>query len=95
FSENYGVDHQGNKIKHYYVRDSVGIATGMLITAIHNAGLASLTHTPSPMRFLNEILDRPKNETPTMILVVGYPEEGVTVPDIEKKSLEEIAVFKT
>lgn len=95
FSENYGVDDQGNKIKHYYVRDSVGIATGMLITAIHNAGLASLTHTPSPMRFLNEILDRPKNETPTMILVVGYPEEGVTVPDIEKKSLEEIAVFKT
>ncbi|MCW8943635.1 MAG: nitroreductase family protein [Sedimenticola sp.] len=94
FSENYGIDEQGNKIKHYYVRDSVGIATGMLITAIHNAGLVSLTHTPSPMRFLNQILDRPKNETPTMILVVGYPEEGVTVPDIEKKSLDQIALFK-
>ncbi len=62
--------------------------------AIHNAGLASLTHTPSPMRFLNQILNRPKNETPNMILVVGYPEEGVRVPDIEKKSLDEIAVFK-
>jgi iodotyrosine deiodinase len=95
FSENYGIDAEGNKIKHYYVRDSVGIATGMLITAIHNAGLASLTHTPSPMRFLNQILDRPKNETPTMILVVGYPEEGVTVPDIDKKGLDEIAVFKS
>ncbi|TVO68855.1 nitroreductase family protein [Sedimenticola selenatireducens] len=95
FSENYGVDDEGNKIKHYYVRDSVGIATGILITAIHNAGLASLTHTPSPMRFLNQILDRPKNETPTMILVVGYPEEGVTVPDIDKKGLDEIAVFKS
>ncbi|PLX62477.1 nitroreductase family protein [Sedimenticola selenatireducens] len=94
FSENYGIDEAGKKIKHYYVRDSVGIATGMLITAIHNAGLASLTHTPSPMRFLNQILDRPKNETPTMILVVGYPEAGVGVPDIEKKSLDEIAVFK-
>ena len=94
FSENYGIDEAGKKIKHYYVRDSVGIATGMLITAIHNAGLASLTHTPSPMRFLNQILDRPKNETPTMILVVGYPEAGVRVPDIEKKSLDEIAVFK-
>lgn len=94
FSENYGVDEASKKVKHYYVRDSVGIATGMLITAIHNAGLASLTHTPSPMRFLNRILDRPKNETPTMILVVGYPEEGTRVPDIEKKSLDQIAVFK-
>jgi len=94
FSENYGMNEVGKKVKHYYVRDSVGIATGMLITAVHNAGLASLTHTPSPMRFLNRILDRPKNETPTMILVVGYPEEGVRVPDIEKKSLDDIAVFK-
>lgn len=94
FRENYGLDEDGNKIKHYYVRDSVGIATGMLITAVHNAGLASLTHTPSPMRFLNEILDRPKNELPTMILVVGYPEEDVLVPDITKKSLDEIATFK-
>lgn len=94
FSQNYAIDADGNRIKHYYVRDSVGIATGMLITAIHNAGLASLTHTPSPMRFLNQILERPKNETPTMILVVGYPEEGATVPAIEKKALDQIVVFK-
>ncbi|MCW8907280.1 MAG: nitroreductase family protein [Sedimenticola sp.] len=94
FSENYGIDAQGKKIKHYYVRDSVGIATGILITAIHNAGLASLTHTPSPMRFLNRILGRPKNETPTLILVVGYPEPGTTVPAIEKKSLQQIAIFR-
>jgi hypothetical protein len=65
----------------------------MLITAVHNAGLASLTHTPSPMGFLNEILGRPKNERAFLVLVVGYPEEGATVPDIEKKPLEEIASF--
>ena len=94
FCQNYGIDDEGNKVKHYYVRDSVGIASGILITALHNVGLACLTHTPSPMRFLNKILDRPKNETPTMILVVGYPEEGVQVPKISKKALEEIAVFK-
>ncbi len=94
FRENYGVDEAGSHTKHYYVRDSVGIATGMLITALHQAGLVSLTHTPSPMRFLNDILDRPKNESPTMLLVVGYPEEGVTVPDITKKTLDEIAIFK-
>lgn len=94
FRENYGLDAAGNKTKHYYVRDSVGIATGMLITAIHQAGLASLTHTPSPMKFLNEILERPRNETATMILVVGYPEAGATVPDIKRKSLEDIAIFR-
>lgn len=93
FRENYGVDDLGNKIKHYYVRDSVGIATGFLITAIHTAGLVSLTHTPSPMQFLNQILERPKNETPTMILVVGYPAEGVMVPSIQKKKLDDIATF--
>ena len=94
FRENYGLDEKGNKIKHYYVRDSVGIATGILITAIHQAGLVSLTHTPSPMGFLNQILDRPKNETPTMILVVGYPAEGTRVPSIERKVLADIAVFR-
>ncbi len=93
FRENYALDDVGNKIKHYYARDSVGIAIGMLITAIHHAGLVSLTHTPSPMRFLNKILDRPKNEAPTMILVVGYPSEGTLVPSIQKKSLGDIAVF--
>ncbi len=83
----------GEKRKNYYVTESVGIATGMLITAIHNAGLASLTHTPSPMGFLNKILKRPSNERPFLVLVVGYPEEGTTVPDIDKKSLDEISTF--
>ena len=93
FSKSYGFDEEGEKKKHYYVKESVGIATGMLITAIHNAGLASLTHTPSPMGFLNDILDRPKNERPFLLLVVGYPDEDVTVPEITKKSLDEIASF--
>jgi iodotyrosine deiodinase len=93
FAQNYGLDARGNKIKHYYVAESVGIATGLLITALHHAGLASLTHTPSPMGFLNKILNRPPNERPFLILVVGYPQEGVLVPDIGKKSLEEIATF--
>jgi len=83
----------GDKRKNYYVTESVGIATGMLITAIHNAGLASLTHTPSPMGFLNRILKRPANERPFLVLVVGYPAEGTTVPNISKKSLDEIATF--
>jgi len=83
----------GEKRKNYYVNESVGIATGMLITAIHHAGLASLTHTPSPMAFLNKILKRPSNERPFLVLVVGYPAEDTTVPDISKKSLDEIATF--
>jgi nitroreductase len=83
----------GTKRKNYYVTESVGIATGMLITAIHYAGLATLTHTPSPMAFLNKILKRPANERPFLVLVVGYPAEGTTVPDISKKSLDEIATF--
>ena len=94
FEERFGVDGEGRKVKHYYVKESVGIATGMLITAVHRAGLASLTHTPSPMGFLNDILDRPDNERPFLILVVGYPGEGVTVPDISKKSLDEIMTVK-
>lgn len=83
----------GAKRKNYYVTESVGIATGMLITALHHAGLASLTHTPSPMAFLNKILNRPSNERPFLVLVTGYPAEGTTVPDISKKSLDEIATF--
>lgn len=93
FSERYGINENGEKETHYYVKESVGIATGILITAIHRAGLASLTHTPSPMGFLNEILDRPDNERPFLLLVVGYPKEDVKVPDISKKSLGEIASF--
>jgi len=92
-AESYALGDDGAKLKNYYVQESVGIATGMLITAIHNAGLASLTHTPSPMGFLNDILGRPTNERAFLILVVGYPEDDATVPDIEKKPLEEIASF--
>ena len=81
---------EGRKVKHYYGLESVGIATGMLITAIHNAGLASLTHTPSPMGFLNEILERPKNERPFLLLVVGRPARDARVPDIKRKDINEI-----
>jgi iodotyrosine deiodinase len=93
FAQNYGLAKDGKKVKHYYVSESVGIATGLLITAIHQAGLASLTHTPSPMGFLSKILNRPANERAFLILVVGYPAENATVPDIRKKSLDEIATF--
>ena len=93
FSQSYHLNDDGEKEKHYYVKESVGIATGMLITALHNAGLATLTHTPSPMGFLNEIMQRPAHEKAFLLLVVGYPAEDVQVPDINKKSLEEIASF--
>ena len=90
FMQRYGKLPDGREVKHYYGLESVGIATGMLITAIHDAGLASLTHTPSPMGFLNQILKRPKNERPFLLLVVGHPDEGVTVPDIKRKDMSEI-----
>lgn len=93
FAQSYGMSDDGQKVKHYYVQESVGIATGMLITAVHHAGLVSLTHTPSPMNFLNEILERPKWERPFLVLVVGYPAEDAEVPVIHKKSLDEIATF--
>jgi len=93
FSQRYGLLPDGNTKKHYYVTESVGIATGILITAIHNAGLVSLTYTPSPMTFLNKILGRPTNERPFLILVVGYPADHATVPEISKKSLKEISKF--
>ena len=84
----------GRKVKNYYTDESVGIATGFLLAALHHAGLASLTHTPSPMAFLNDILGRPRDtERPFMIVVTGYPQEGVLVPDLRRKSLEEIATF--
>ncbi len=93
FAESYEVALDGRHVKNYYVQESVGIATGMLITALHHAGLATLTHTPSPMKFLNQLLSRPENERPFLILVVGHPAEGATVPDITKKGLDDIAVF--
>ena len=95
FAQSYGLLPDGRKVKHYYVQESVGIATGMLITAVHNAGLASLTHTPSPMGFLNTILKRPSHERPFLLLVVGYPSDEAKIPihAMQKKSLDEIATF--
>jgi nitroreductase len=84
-------ENTGLQRKHYYVNESVGIACGMLITAIHKAGLVTLTHTPSPMGFLQEILNRPKNEKPFLLLPLGYPAEDAKVPNITKKSFEEVA----
>lgn len=93
FAESWERTPEGVKAKNYYVSESVGIATGMLITALHHAGLATLTHTPSPMKFLNGLLGRPENERPFLVLVVGYPDDDATVPVITKKSLDEIADF--
>ena len=95
FAQSYGLAENGKKIKHYYVQESVGIATGFLIAALHNAGLACLTHTPSPMSFLSEILNRPKNERAYINLVVGYPAENAQIPihATEKKKLEEFVTF--
>ena len=93
FAQRYQLRSDGSKVKNYYVQESVGIATGMLITGLHHAGLATLTHTPSPMNFLNEILGRPANERPYLILVTGYPAEDAQVPAITKKPLGEIATF--
>jgi nitroreductase len=87
------VDDQGNRRRNYYTSESVGIATGILITALHLSGLATLTHTPSPMKFLNRILDRPDHERPYLILVTGYPSEGATVPVIRKHPFDQIATF--
>ncbi len=93
FSKSYESKSDGTKVKYYYSNESTGIATGILVAAIHHAGLACLTHTPSPMGFLNEILNRPINEKPYLLLVVGYPENDVKVPDIKKKELSEVSSF--
>ena len=93
FVRPHGIAADGSVIKHYYATESVGIATGFLIAALHQAGLASLTHTPSPMGFLNQLLDRPSHERPFLLLVVGYPADGARVPDITRKPLEAIATF--
>src|SRR3989339_138140 len=94
FEEKFAVLSNGEKSKNYYTHESVGIATGILISALHHSGLVSLTHTPSPMSFLNKILDRPGNERPFMILVAGYPKEGVCAPAIKRKHLDEISIIK-
>ncbi|PZX49930.1 nitroreductase family protein [Algoriphagus chordae] len=89
FKQSYGMEN-GEKIQHYYVNESVGIACGFLIAAIHQAGLTAVTHTPSPMNFLSEILARPFNEKPYLLIPVGYPKAETYVPDIHRKSLDEI-----
>lgn len=92
FRQSYGVDAEsGERTNNYYVHESAGLAAGLLIAALHNAGLATLTHTPSPMGFLNKVCGRPANEKPTMLIVAGYPADKVMVPDIDKKPLEEIS----
>lgn len=93
FAESYAIGPEGERLKNYYVTESVGIATGFLIAGLHYAGLASLTHTPSPMGFLNEILGRPANERPFLLLVVGYPADDALVPEIGKKKLSEIVTY--
>lgn len=92
FRKTYDLE-EGVKSKNYYVQESVGLAAGMLLTAIHQAGLVSLTHTPSPMNFLSKVLDRPENEKPFLLIPVGYPTENAEVPDIHRKPLEDISVF--
>ena len=96
FIERQGKDEQGNKRKNYYMPESVGIATGFLINALHAARLATLTHTPNPMKFLSEILERPPTERPYLLLVVGHPAEEATVPTAakQKKTLKEISTFR-
>lgn len=89
FAERYSIDKKGNKIKNYYVSESVGIATGILLSSLHISGLVTLTHTPSPMKFLSKILKRPKNESPYLIIATGYPDKNATVPIITKKSSSE------
>lgn len=93
FAERYGILPDGKRRTHYYVQESVGIATGFLLAALHNAGLVALTHTPSPMDFLRELLGRPINEKPMMLIVTGYPAIGAQVPDLNRKPLENIATF--
>ena len=93
FKQSYGANDKEEWETHYYVNESVGVACGMLITAIHQAGLVTLTHTPSPMNFLSDILNRPQNERPFLLLPVGYPEKDCFVPDLQRKALREISRF--
>lgn len=90
FEQVYGIRPDGSKVKHYYVKESVGIAAGVFIAALHNMGLATLTHTPSPMAFLSKLLHRPANERPFVLFPIGYPAEGSVVPDLQRKPLEDV-----
>ncbi|MBN3584761.1 nitroreductase family protein [Algoriphagus aestuarii] len=91
FKQSYGME-KGEKVQHYYVSESVGIACGFLIAAIHQAGLVAVTHTPSPMNFLSQILERPAHEKPFLLVPVGYPKQETFVPDIERKKLNEVLI---
>lgn len=93
FKKTYDLDTEGQRSKNYYVNESVGLAAGFLLTAIHSAGLVALTHTPSPMNFLQKVLERPENEKPFLLIPVGYPSDDAEVPDLERKKLDEISVF--
>lgn len=95
FEQRYGLDDDGTRRHHYYVKESVGIACGMFIDAIHRMGLATLTHTPSPMAFLRTLLHRPENERPFVLFPVGYPADDCTVPDLMRKPLDEVMVEVT
>lgn len=94
FKEDYGIADDGAHVTHYYVNESIGIACGFLLAALNAAGLATLTHTPSPMGFLREILERPKNEKPFLLIPVGYPAAGCRVPDIRKKRIGEVLIVR-
>lgn len=93
FVQRYGLTEAGEKVKHYYVQESCGIACGMFISALHNMGLVTLTHTPSPMRFLNDILGRPQNEAPFILFPIGFPAADATVPELTRKPLDEVSVW--
>jgi nitroreductase len=93
FEETHGVSAEGRAIKNYYVKESVGIACGLFVAALHNMGLATLTHTPSPMGFLSRILHRPENEKPYVLFPIGYPAADAQVPELRRKPIEELAVW--
>ena len=95
FKKSYDLDKEGNKKNNYYVNESVGLAAGFLLTAIHDAGLVALTHTPSPMNFLTKILERPENERPYLLIPVGYPAKKMYVPKLERKELDDVALINT
>jgi iodotyrosine deiodinase len=92
FEQRYGIDEDGEKLHHFYVKESCGIAAGLFIAALHHMGLATLTHTPSPMKFLTDLLGRPENERPFCMFPIGYPAEDCVVPDLRRKSLDEVMV---
>ncbi|MEQ8439612.1 MAG: nitroreductase family protein [Ilumatobacter fluminis] len=95
FEERFGVDDEGARRKHYYVKESCGIAAGLFVAALHHAGLATLTHTPSPMAFLSRVLGRPENERPFVLFPIGYPVAGCLVPDLQRKALDQVMTVVT